>query len=97
VSNEWSVWSSRLPEVLVVDQDALKEYNKYRGKTHLKPGNPSKDDRFQRLQTSLSKPLIKEIDNLPNENSKSKSRLSKYSNDSRDDQNTLVRDTLHQN
>lgn len=93
VTHRERTFMTRLPEVLVVDQDALKEYNKYRGKTHLKPGNPSKDDRFQRLQTSLSKPLIKDVDNLPNENSKSKSRLSKYSNDSRDDHTDHSLDT----
>ncbi|CAG2242479.1 uncharacterized protein LOC143046417 [Mytilus galloprovincialis] len=86
VTHRERTFMTRLPEVMVVDQDALKEYNKYRGKLHLKPGAPTKDDRFQKLHSTLSQPLIKDSDDLPNENSKSKSRLSKYSYESHDDQ-----------
>lgn len=59
VTHRERTFMTRLPEVMVVDQDALKEYNKYRGKSHLKPGGPTRDGRFQKLATSLSQPLIK--------------------------------------
>lgn len=59
VTHRERTFMTRLPEVMVVDQDALKVYNKYRGKAHLKPGGPTRDGRFQKLATSLSEPHIK--------------------------------------
>ncbi|KAK3091450.1 hypothetical protein FSP39_019932 [Pinctada imbricata] len=70
---------SRMPEVIEVDQDALKHYDQYRGKRFLYKGVTKKDTRYDRLQNMLSPAKVTDKDMYPTENIVSSSRLAKYS------------------
>ena len=70
---------TRLPEVVEVDQDALKHYDQYRGKRFLYRGVTKKDDRFDKLQRILDPAKLDRVDMTPSENVVCKSRLAKYS------------------
>ncbi|XP_069123694.1 uncharacterized protein [Argopecten irradians] len=79
ITHNDKTFMNKLPEVEVVDHDALQHYDHYRGKTMLESGTPSRDMRFKRLENLLKPAFLKQTDQYNERNVKSKSRLSKYS------------------
>ncbi|OWF37804.1 uncharacterized protein LOC110467019 [Mizuhopecten yessoensis] len=79
ITHNDKTFMNKLPEVEVIDHDALKHYDTYRGKTMLESGTPSQDMRFKRLENLLNPVFLKQSDQYNEQNVKSKSRLSKYS------------------
>lgn len=85
ITHNDKTFMNKLPEVEVIDYDALKQYDTYRGKSMLQSGTPSMDVRFKRLENLLNPVFLKTSDQYSEENIKSKSRLSKYSGSVQED------------
>ncbi|XP_060083655.1 uncharacterized protein LOC132562896 [Ylistrum balloti] len=96
ITHNDKTFMNKLPEVEVIDPDALKHYDTYRGKTMLESGGPSRDMRFKRLENLLNPAFLKQTDQYNEQNVKSKSRLSKYSGSSLEDKEKTD-DERHQN
>ena len=62
ISHHDKVFVTKLPSVVEYDQEKLDVHNAYCGKALLDQGGPSRDDRFQRLHTTLSTARLNEGD-----------------------------------